>query len=319
MRGFFYLNARRLILPFLILFIVLPVSAQSRTLTFVSNVSDQLGGGRDLGITCGPYMFFGDTFDGVSTDNGPAGNWLAPNSGAVIVGHRGDGTPVLNALNGPFAPLFQPTVGAITVTPTGCIVAHGAVYLWYMEIQSNAGHDFQAIGGGIAASFDGGLTWAKHPIVPGDNPGTQAALVAAGGYAYALGTESGRTGYAVVGRAPLSRILERDSWRWWDGEGWNATTGGSGIPVIPGPVGEIGLCDNGLWQAAYMSPEYGGIVLRRAARLTGPWSDAEVILPWGEPGGEAWGTYAPQPFGVCGVDWLISSFPRYSVERWRLE
>lgn len=292
--------------------------ADGAGLDFVGDVTGPLGGGRDLGIACGSYLFFGDTFTGVSDGNGPAGAWAAPNSGAVIVGSRADGTPVLNALNGPFAALFGVGPGANTVTPTGCVVVGGVIYLRYMEIISNAGHDFEASGAGIATSYDGGLTWTKTALWQGDTLAAQATLALGGdGLVYALSTKAGRTGPAFLSRVPVDAITNPDAWTFWDGSDF-----GGGIEraaaVIDGTVGEIGLCrgPNG-WRALYMSPAHNAIVARESALLRGPWSDPAVVLPWVQ--GSTWGLYAPQPLGTSCREWLVSDFARYRVELWRLQ
>lgn len=239
----------------------------------VSDVSGQLGGGRDLSITCASarrtFLFFGDTTSSIAGGDGPVMTDWRPLTGAFTTDRNPADGLTLQSLGGDGA-LLSPEPGAATITPTGCVVEGGVIYLRYMETLGNAGHDFQIAGAGVAVSADG-AHWRKTPLWNGDTWAAQAALLDGGdGYVYALSSEGGRTGPAIAARVRPGRLQQAGDYQFWNGSAWAADAPNAAV-VIDDTVGEMGLCHNGGdWLSAYMSPRAGGIVLRHAPAPQGP-------------------------------------------------
>lgn len=288
-----------------------PVSAQDG-MTYIAPVIV----GRDLGVKCGSYFYFGDTFSSAPTANGPSFEGHRANTGAAS-----DDTDYSNGLSLSLlagdAQLLPTAPDARATTPNSCIIINNVFHLHYMDVWTNSGHDFELVGSGIATSTDG-VTWAKHRLWDGETSMGQAALVVAGDYAYALGTEGGRLTPAILGRVTPARILDPQAWEYFDGVAWGDLAHAQ--PVIRDSVGEMSVCWNdylGAWMVVYMSPNLNGIVMRTAPMLEGTWSDAAMLLTWQ---GNTYGTYAPQLL-TCGqtVYMLVSRWQWYTVHLWAFE
>ncbi len=300
---------RGLLVLLVILFVAFPLVAQSGA-TLIDTFNLEAMPYRDLAINCqGGLFLFGDSFASIS----PVSGWR-PNTGGIVSNGR------LTALNGDAA-LWQPDGDAVTSVPSGCARFGGAVVAYYTDVTANTGHDFTASSGGVVLSNDGGATWVKHRLFDGDGGRAQAALVTPGdGYLYAFMTGAGRVGAATLART--GEPTNAAAWAWWNGGDWGAWEGAQA--VIPGNVGELSICWNGVeWLAAYLDPALNGVVQRRSAALVGAWGEAEMLVSWDV----AHGTYAPQ-WVDCGNRFLLSHFesntingmqyPAYQVYEWEI-
>lgn len=169
-----------------------------------------------------------------------------------------------------------------TVIPTNGIAVGDRIVLHYMSVTCWGVAGRWAVDhAGLAVSDDGGSSFrhVRDARWSGDGPFAQVAFVADGGHVYAFGIPAGRDGAAHLARVPREDILDGDAWRYWDGSGWSADRTRA-APVVQAPVGELSVQwqdHHGTWLMLYLDEERGGIVLRTASRLTGPWSGARLV------------------------------------------
>ena len=169
-----------------------------------------------------------------------------------------------------------------TVIPTYAVGLPDRIVVHYMSIVcwAQAG-SWVADHAGLAVSRDGGETFERAPGIrwSGDSGFVQVAFVREGVWTYAFGLPSGRGGPASLARVPTEAITDQSAWRYWDGSDW-VDAPGSAAPVVAAPVGELSVQWNQAydrWVMMYLHEGRGGIVLRTAEELTGPWSAAELV------------------------------------------
>lgn len=178
-----------------------------------------------------------------------------------------------------------------TVIPTGGCSVGGRQYLAYMSVREwGEPGEWSTSHAGIAWSDDGGATWTKSsrwlpwrrgPVWPaGTGWGwhrQMTALVHHHGHVYLFSSSAGRSGSVILSRAPAETLLKPSTHRHWDGDGW-VDDEWIGVPVMPAPVGELSVAyhrGSGRWLATHYRD--GGIVVRTASEVTGPWSGPEIV------------------------------------------
>lgn len=170
-----------------------------------------------------------------------------------------------------------------TVIPTYGIADGGRLYLHYMSVRTWKGPGRWVVNhAGLAYSDDDGRSWTKDPDRRwrGDGNFAQVAFVRDDGWIYLFGIPAGRFGPAQLARVRPGRLLEREAYRYWDGEAWTPDIG-SAAPVVPGPVGELSVAwheELGVWVMLYLDQPREGIVVRTAKSLTGAWSEPELVV-----------------------------------------
>lgn len=117
----------------------------------------------------------------------------------------------------------------------------------------------------------------------------QAALIDGGWlYAYAC-PEDGWSKPCVVGRVDPAEVLDREVWRFWDGEGWSAEVS-EAAPIFEGAsqltVDWVPALDRFL--AVYADGLEGDVALRTAPAPEGPWSDPKVAFTAEAAYGDGW-------------------------------
>jgi hypothetical protein len=181
----------------------------------------------------------------------------------------------------------DPTVPEVTVIPTAGVAVGSRDYLHYMSVRSwGTGGRWTTNYSGLAHSEDGGRTWVKAPVPrwpnEGGGSGFQLAALARGdGFVYLFGTPSGRLGDARLARVPEASMCSPDAYRYWTGRLWEPGAAARAAPVMPGPVGELSVQFNTAveqWVALHLDERRAAIVLRTAARPTGPWTDGQVVV-----------------------------------------
>ncbi|HEX2914773.1 MAG TPA: DUF4185 domain-containing protein [Chloroflexia bacterium] len=193
-----------------------------------------------------------------------------------------------------------------TVIPTAGISVGSRNYLFYMSVsQWYAPGDWYTNYSGVAYSDDGGQNWKVSPSIRWVNDTfvwknhfQQAALVRSGGYVYMFGTPNGRYGDAYLARVPEDKVLEKDSYEYWNGHNWITDVEEAAVPVAVGPVGELSVQFNSFynrWIMTYMDENQGSIFIRDAASLTGPWSAPQLLVS-----GQAF----PQLYGAFLHPWF---------------
>lgn len=169
-----------------------------------------------------------------------------------------------------------------TVIPTYVVADDRRIVVHYMSVVCwGVAGSWVVDHSGLAVSHDGGRSFTRtaEPRWAGDGGFAQVAFVEEGSYVYAFGIPAGRHGPARLARAPMKRLTEAEAWRYWEGESWVADPDRA-VTLVAAPVGELSVAWNethDLWVMMYLHRTRGGIVMRTAQELTGPWSTAELV------------------------------------------
>lgn len=169
-----------------------------------------------------------------------------------------------------------------TVIPTYGIADGDRLFLHYMSVRTWKGPGRWIVNhSGLAYSDDDGRTWTESDRRwRGDGNFAQVAFVEHDGWIYLFGIPAGRFGPAQLARVRPEELLDPDAYRYWNGIGWTPDVDAAAT-VVPGPVGELSVAwseDLGTWVMLYLDQPREGIVVRTARRLTGPWSEPELII-----------------------------------------
>lgn len=252
-------------------------------------------GGTDLGH---PFVFqgrlglvFGDTFE-ESRPGGPG--WRS--SALGWVDHPEQDRLALSAMTESHSGRANELLGSLkvdgleqTVIPTNAATVGETIVLHYMSVACWGGHGRWVVRhSGLAASDDGGRTFERvaGARFPAGSPFAQVAFVAAQDqddgdqHTYVFGIPEGRDGPAHLARVRTEHLLDLSAWRYWDGEDWRPDVADA-VQVVPPPVGELSVAWNehhGRWVMVYLDDLRGGIVLRTADDLHGPWSRARLVV-----------------------------------------
>jgi Domain of unknown function (DUF4185)/LGFP repeat len=238
-------------------------------------------------------MVFGDTFgapaasdffsvpheDWRSNTMGYAPATASPANGVALTGWITDRTAHARELLS-----AQKVDGAeITVIPTYGVSVGNRAYLYYMSVrQWGIPGTWTLNHSGIAYSDNGGATWTKSPVTwSGSSNFGQVTLVNQGGYVYVYGIPGGRYGGMKLARVPQGSVLNKTAYQYWNGSTWVTNNEYAATTIIPGPVGEMSVQYNSYykkWLMMYLVDPTGEIVLRTADSVTGPWTDAQVVV-----------------------------------------
>lgn len=205
-----------------------------------------------------------------------------------------------------------------TVIPTNSVGVDDQIVLHYMSIACWGSHGRWVVRhSGLAVSEDAGRTFRR---VPGATwaPGSgfaQVAFVPQGDHVYAFGIPEGRDGPVRLARVPSEDVLDTGAWRYWDGQEWRPDEAAA-VQVVPPTVGELSVAWNphhGTWLMMYLDDLRGGVVMRAADQLTGPWSRARLVAS----SVEYPSLYAPYLLPGTGQDeeirFTMSRFTGYNV------
>ncbi|WP_202887061.1 DUF4185 domain-containing protein [Cohnella zeiphila] len=251
-------------------------------------------GGTDLGIIWdkggGQYFVaFGDT-------NDSAGNWSRSNVLAIS-----SDTNLANGLS--FDTMIQSSPGyakeilsskkinndEMTVIPTAGVTVGSRSYIHYMSVNhwGSSGRWYTNYSG-IAYSDDNGQNWTKSPTVKWNNNTStwdshfqMAAFLKDSGFVYMYATPNGRFGDVYLARVPENGMLNIGDYRYWDGNGWQASESAA-RPVSIGVTGELSVAYNSYFHRyimTYLNEDRQAIVMRDAATPVGPWSGEKILVP----------------------------------------
>ncbi|MGQ0574771.1 MAG: DUF4185 domain-containing protein [Pseudonocardia sp.] len=207
-----------------------------------------------------------------------------------------------------------------TVIPTTGIAVDGRQYLHYMSVRRwfLPGH-WRSNHGGLATSDDGGHTWvrgpARWPNAPfGRRTMQMGAFTRTARWVFLFHTRNGRRGPVFLARVDPAQVGDPAAYQQWTGTGWSSRLRAA-RPVASGPAGELSAAYHAgvrLWLLVHLDDPGRRIVLRTAARPTGPWTDGVTLVsgtdhpglyggylhPWHLDGDEIyltmslWGPYA---------------------------
>lgn len=205
-----------------------------------------------------------------------------------------------------------------TVIPTNTVVVDDQIVLHFMSVACWGAHGRWAVRhSGLAVSRDGGRSFQRVPAAtwPAGSGFAQVAFVVHEGHVYAYGIPEGRDGGIRLARVSPNGLLDEDRWRYWDGEDWHEEMG-EAVPLIGPPVGELSVAWNEhhqTWVMMYLDDLRGGIIMRAAPQLTGPWSRARLVAS----SVEFPSLYAPYLLPGTGEDeqirFTMSRFDSYNV------
>lgn len=204
----------------------------------------------------------------------------------------------------------------------------GQAFLPYGQVQSAPGDwNFWINGTSLATMAIGDL----HPTRPttdatlddptllfdADAEGEYAIGVVSDGYLWLYACSGWpEDGLCRLARAPTDAVLTRSAWRAWDGDAWSGDiTEAKGLFAGSPNLTVQWDAAMGVWIAVYA--DWGTIVLRTAAELTGPWSETlTVATPDGDDLRHA-GAHAElqeDDGRVIYVSYLVDTFHLLRVE-----
>jgi hypothetical protein len=180
-----------------------------------------------------------------------------------------------------------------TVIPTYGIAAGKRMYLHYMSVRTyNPAPQWTLNYSGLAYSDDGGQRWVKDPNVRWAgccDPATtglsnfgMVAMTRVGSNVYILGVPGGRWGGVKLARVRADQMLHISSYRYWTGSDFSAKTESAGAQIVAPAVGEFSVAWNSYyrkWIMLLTDGSSGNVMMRTASCLTGPWTDAELVIP----------------------------------------
>lgn len=176
-----------------------------------------------------------------------------------------------------------------TVIPTAGITVGNRHYIHYMSVNhwGAAGQWFTNYSG-IAYSDDNGQNWTKHPTArwynnttSWDNKFQMASFLKQDGFIYSYTTPNGRFGDVYLSRVPENAILDINSWRYFDGNGWS-TSQANAKAVAVGVAGELSVAYNSYFNRyimTYLNEDRAAIVMRDAVTPIGPWTGEKILVP----------------------------------------
>ncbi len=169
-----------------------------------------------------------------------------------------------------------------TVIPTNGISVGPRMFLHAMSVRTwGPPGRWECNHAMLAYSDDGGERWdtLRGPRWDGGSNFVQVAFVSHDDHAYLFGIPAGRFGGVQLACVPAGRLLDADSYRYWNGGSWQPESR-QAETLVAAPVGELSVGWNealGGWLMAYLDEHRAAIVFRTASSLMGPWGGAHVI------------------------------------------
>ncbi|WP_256006108.1 DUF4185 domain-containing protein [Pedobacter deserti] len=288
-------------------------------------------GGTDLGIAWrmgnGKTGFwFGDTYgaDWKPTPEGgpgPAGHWRSNVVGISTDEHLGDGVTFDHMVAKEIIPSPHITdgTGNHTTIPTAAIHANGKDYVHYMEVRKwGPPGTWTTNKSGLYKSADNALTWTECKTVEfsGSSNFAQAAYEKKDGYVYMMGTVSGRQGAIHLSRVKERDMEDKSAYDYWNGVKWLRNQETSATPIIPAPAGELSLAWHQRykrWVVVYLDEKRHELVLRSAASITGPWTEAQSLVKSADYPALYGGFIHPSSTNGSELYFLMSMWHPYNV------
>ena len=311
-------------------------------------------GGTDLGIMWdngvdGPnhqvLMLFGDTFGNCSV---PGSEWrsntmfrsqdtnLADGMDVpeTAFAYSQGGSPLAADHPGFAKKMVQPlpiAVPEVTVIPTAGISVGGVQVVNFMSVaQWGAPGEWSTNYSALAVSYDNGETFTSVPrtvranrsmgsagpyaYAPGNENFQMGAFLKHDGFVYSYGTPQGRQGAAFVSRVTEDRILDIDSYEYWDGANWIAGKPGAAKPVMNAPVAEMSVAWNDyLKKFIALTISNGNVQMRTADKPEGPWTGPHSILDAGQLSGGFYGPFIHPWSSGPDLYYTLSLWSTYNV------
>lgn len=146
--------------------------------------------------------------------------------------------------------IYSPkTATDITSIPTAAIRANGADYVHYFNMMN--WDTWTTNYSGMYKSTDNGSNWSKldHVRFSSDSPFGQVGYFKKDGYVYMIGTQTGRSSKASLGRFREVDIENRNQYEYWNGQTktWSKGNENSATVIIDDEVGDFRLFITPSW------------------------------------------------------------------------
>ncbi len=268
------------------------------------------------------YMVFGDTFGAKGLFGRK--NWRSNTMARIADPDPRNGLPIEAMIAGKDGRAKELLVSRkidgleMTVIPTYGVSVGSRMFLHYMSVKHwGEPGKWEVRHSGIAYSDDHGQNWTmpRESVEQRAIGFEQVAFVSDKDMLYSFGIPEGRFGGVKLRRVVPERLLVRDDHEYWNGSEWVADPAAAET-IVPGPVGELSVAwsqTHQSWLMMYLEPEKGAIMLRTARQLTGPWSEAQVVVTRNEfPG--LYGPYIVPGSEIDGeVYYTLSQWDPYNV------
>ncbi len=207
-----------------------------------------------------------------------------------------------------------------TLIPTYGVSIGDRMILHYMAVLAwgNPG-EWVLNEAGLAYSDDDGITWTKDPQMkwPGKTNFGQVAFVKNKEFLYIFGIPGGRLGGVKLARVMQSQVFELSSYRYFaggseQGPSW-VEDETEAVLVVPPQVGELSVMWNeflGRWIMTYLDNQGGGLAIREAKDLWGPWGAAVPMVS---------GQTFPGLYGAYMHPWYVENEGEtiyFAMSRW---
>lgn len=269
---------------------------------------------------------FGDTFSMPGGEGAGVGNWRSNVLFRSFDHDLDDGMALDWALSDE-AGVAKEIIGSRkipgdehTTIPTAGIAVDGRQYMAYMSVREwGLPGQWRTNFSQLAYSDDAGATWSIDGAPRWDNnvDGTDrfqmVAYVRHGDFVHMFGTPNGRMGALSLARVPMTQMLDKAAYQYWNGTDWTVdyvTT----AQILPPGVAELSVHFDevsGLWQLVTLNGN-ADLVLRVAGAPQGPWGNEQLLASQAEYPG-LYGGYI-HPWSADGqVYFLMSVWNQYNV------
>ncbi|WP_167758092.1 DUF4185 domain-containing protein [Microbacterium sp. dk485] len=277
---------------------------------------------------------FGDTFGngwvGPGGGSGPNGNWRSNVLVRSSDRDLSDGMLFESAPQSPqgiakeLIPSKKVSGDEMTTIPTAGISVGDRQYMGFMSVRQWGEPGYWDTNyAGIAYSDDDGENWTVSSTkwendADGTNPFQMQAYVKKGGDVYVFGTPNGRQGAVHVAKVSPRKILDKGSYRYWDGRRWSKSEADA-APVVPAPASELSVhYDSFSKRFLLMTLSGEDIVLRTAKNPEGPWTDPQVVASSSDYPGLYGGYF--HPWSADGVMYFaMSQWSPYNTYLMRMQ
>jgi hypothetical protein len=175
-----------------------------------------------------------------------------------------------------------------TLIPTYGVAIGNRMILHYMAVLAWGNPGEWALNeSGLAYSDDDGQTWVKDPQMKwkGRSNFGQVAFVKHEDFLYLFGIPGGRLGGVKLARVEQAKTFDMSAYRYYAGTGEQGAQWvedeAAAVLIVPPQVGELSVMWNeylGRWIMTYPDNQTGGLVIREAVELWGPWSAALPLV-----------------------------------------
>ncbi len=165
-------------------------------------------------------------------------------------------------------------------------------------------YNFHGVGQSVAVWSDEQSLPVRPVVSPGadhptllfgqDEPAWGTAALIDDGMLYAFACDGDPLAPpCYLAQVPPDRATDRSAWRFWDGKSWSGSMNAKRSLFSGAPSVTVAFNQHlGRWAAIYATPLSNDVMIRTAAALTGPWSEAKRLF-----------TADKKPAGAYDANW----------------